>query len=145
MLRSLEKIAEDVGSANKIVDHRNTPEIKRRESVTVEIASCHTAIVASYTIQGYVPLSADGRLLARRPKGTLKIVVPGVPRGTPGLEMPDRAVDEFQVRAFDKDGRATSFALIARISSHTILPGLRDSARGRGVSNAACTSAPAKL
>ena len=37
------------------------------------------------------------------------IAVPGMPRGSPGMEMPDGSVDAFEVMAFGSDGKASEF------------------------------------
>jgi len=104
------KIARDAGHRVQVVDRGDMPEIKRRHFVPAELASCHTAIVAGYAIEGHVPLSDVARLLAQRPIGTLGIAVPGMPRGSPGMEMPDGSIDPFQVMAFDKAGRISVFS-----------------------------------
>ena len=59
--------------------------VKQQYGVPPELASCHTAIVGSYVIEGHVPALAIRRLLAERPdaKG---LAVPGMPVGSPGME-----------------------------------------------------------
>lgn len=49
-----------------------------------EAASCHTALVAGYVIEGHVPLPAIERLLADRPD-VVGLAVPGMPRDSPGM------------------------------------------------------------
>ena len=38
------------------------------------------------------------------------LAVPGMPRGSPGMEMPDGSKDDFEVMAFSAEGRATVFS-----------------------------------
>ncbi len=74
------------------------------------LASCHTAVVDGLAIEGHVPLAAVAALRAQRPEGVIGLAVPGMPRGSPGMEMPDGSVDPYQVLAFDRFGRVTVFA-----------------------------------
>ncbi len=50
-----------------------------------ELASCHTAKVGGYVIEGHVPASAVKRLLVERPQDR-GLAVPGMPAGSPGME-----------------------------------------------------------
>jgi hypothetical protein len=59
--------------------------VKARLGVPDELASCHTAEISGYAIEGHVPASAIMRLLAEKPaaKG---LAVPGMPIGAPGMD-----------------------------------------------------------
>lgn len=80
---------------------------KQEHGVTDELASCHTAIINGYVVEGHVPSDDIKRLLAQKPdiKG---IAVPGMPVGTPGMEMGNKK-DSFAVVAFDKQGQTNVF------------------------------------
>ena len=78
-------------------------EIKTRYNVPGELQSCHTAIVDGYIIEGHVPAADVKRLLAERPPVT-GLAVPGMPIGSPGMEMPGVAADPYDVLAFDGSG-----------------------------------------
>ena len=69
----------------------------------------HTGTVDGYLIEGHVPVADIKRLLQTRPK-VRGIAVPGMPAGTPGMEMPGGAVAPYDVIAFDAAGRTTVFA-----------------------------------
>lgn len=103
-------IARDLGHQVTVIDHPDMAAIKRRHGVPDELASCHTAIVAGYAVEGHVPLAAVARLLEERPRGLRGIAVPGMPRGSPGMEMPDGSKDPFEVVAFDSSGKTQVFA-----------------------------------
>jgi hypothetical protein len=62
--------------------------VKQQYGVTEELVSCHTAIVDGYVIEGHVPAEDVRRLLAEKPDVT-GIAVPGMPIGSPGMEMGD--------------------------------------------------------
>ncbi len=50
-------------------------------------ASCHTAKVAGYVIEGHVPAADIKRLIEQRPMAR-GLAVPGMPVGSPGMEGP---------------------------------------------------------
>lgn len=65
--------------------------------------------VDSYVIEGHVPVEQIERLLRERPEGVRGLAVPGMPIGSPGMEMGDRT-QPYQVIAFRKDGSRFVFA-----------------------------------
>jgi hypothetical protein len=73
------------------------------------LSSCHTAIVDGYVIEGHIPADVIRRLLKERPdvKG---IAVPGMPAGSPGMEVPGGVVQPYAVMTFDKDGNSEIYA-----------------------------------
>ena len=60
--------------------------VKARLGVPEELASCHTAVINGYVIEGHVPADDIKQLLAKRPKAR-GLAVPGMPVGSPGMEM----------------------------------------------------------
>jgi hypothetical protein len=95
-----------------VVTHDVSPEelstIAREAGVSAGLGSCHTAKVGGYAVEGHVPAADITRLLKERPD-VAGIAVPGMPVGSPGMEMGDR-VDPYNVVAFTKDGRRSVFA-----------------------------------
>jgi len=67
------------------VDTAELATIKSQLGVPGELASCHTAQIDGYIIEGHVPAVAIRRLLAERP-AALGLAVPGMPIGSPGME-----------------------------------------------------------
>jgi hypothetical protein len=62
---------------------------KRRElGVPEALGSCHTAKVGGYAIEGHVPASDIRRLLAEKPKAR-GLTAPGMPAGSPGMDVPN--------------------------------------------------------
>ena len=102
-------IAEKAGYQVTVIDHPDMPGIKKQHGVPGELASCHTAIVAGFAIEGHVPLEDVARLLEAKPAAIKGLAVPGMPRGSPGMEMPDGSEDTFVVLAFDGTGRSRPF------------------------------------
>ena len=103
------EIAKKAGYQVALVDHPDMPAIKARLGVPEALASCHTATVGGYALEGHVPLAAVVRLLEEKPKDVRGIAVAGMPRGSPGMEMPDGSKDDFEVMAFDAAGRISVF------------------------------------
>jgi hypothetical protein len=87
---------------------QNLNPIKAEAGLTPALASCHTAFVDGYVIEGHVPASDIRRLLEQRPQA-LGLAVPGMPIGSPGMEMGDRK-DPYQVILFNDQGQSRVFA-----------------------------------
>ena len=83
--------------------------IKAKLGVPASLGSCHTAVVASYVVEGHVPAADIRKLLAEKPK-VAGIGVGGMPIGSPGMEVPGRQADKYDVTAFTKDGKQRVFA-----------------------------------
>ena len=80
-------------------------ETKRRYGVPQEVASCHTAVVDGYVIEGHVPAQDIVPLLAKKPEDITGLSVPAMPTGTPGMEDEQAGrKDPFSVVAFSKSG-----------------------------------------
>lgn len=82
---------------------QNTP------GVPSSARSCHTATIDGYLVEGHVPVADVKRLLKERPK-IVGIAAPGMPAGSPGMEMPNGQVAPYDVVAFDRAGKITVFA-----------------------------------
>lgn len=104
------EIARGAGYAVTVENRADMAAVKARYGVPADLASCHTAIVAGYAIEGHVPMPHIARLLRERPDAVKGLAVPGMPRGSPGMEMPDGSKDDFEVMAFDAEGRGTVFS-----------------------------------
>ena len=81
--------------------------IKNKYGVSEAMASCHTAIVDGYVIEGHVPANDIMKLLKTKPK-IVGIAVPGMPSGAPGMEMGGRK-DSYNVMSFDKENHYQVF------------------------------------
>ena len=81
--------------------------IKDKYGVNRALASCHTAIINGYIVEGHVPANDIKTMLRDKPdiKG---LAVPGMVTGTPGMEMGGRRTP-FRVVAFDKDGQVSVY------------------------------------
>jgi len=77
-------------------------QIKDKYGVSSSLASCHTATINGYIVEGHVPANDIKTMLRDKPdiKG---LSVPGMVAGTPGMEMGDQKAP-FNVVSFNKDG-----------------------------------------
>ena len=78
--------------------------VKQQFNVPVALSSCHTGVVhgSGQIVEGHVPAREIHRLLKERPKA-LGLAVPGMPMGSPGMEMGDHR-DAYQVIGLRKTG-----------------------------------------
>ncbi len=84
---------------------------RQKAGVPDDLAGCHTAFMGDYVIEGHVPLADIRRVLAEKPN-ILGIAVPGMPTGSPGMEMGESR-DAYEVVAFATDGGRSIFAKYA--------------------------------
>jgi len=90
----------------------NTGEIdavKTMNRVPQELTSCHTAKIGGYVIEGHVPASDIMRLLKEKPQ-IHGLAVPGMPLGSPGMEVPGGDKDAYDVLSFDERGNAAVYS-----------------------------------
>jgi hypothetical protein len=83
-------------------------EVKDTFGVPVALRSCHVALLGAYVLEGHVPADLARRLLAEKPK-LIGLAVPGMPVGSPGMEMGPRK-DKYDVVAFAGGGKRWTYA-----------------------------------
>ncbi|WP_426000650.1 DUF411 domain-containing protein [Caulobacter sp. DWR1-3-2b1] len=83
--------------------------LHERYRVPVELSSCHLATVGGYVTVGHVPATDIARLLKERPKA-LGLTVPGMPLGSPGMEMPDGRKEAYDTLLLLPAGKTRVFA-----------------------------------
>ena len=93
----------------QVEDVQDLLSVKNRYQVPPQLQSCHTAIVDGYIIEGHVPVEDVERLLDERPDIT-GLAVPGMPPGSPGMEVSGAGSVSYDVLAFDKEGNVEVFA-----------------------------------
>jgi hypothetical protein len=109
------------GCCSKWVDHmraagfaveasnvRDVNLYKQEHGVPPQLASCHTALVDGYVVEGHVPADDVIKLLRERPE-VIGIAVPGMPMGSPGMESPNP--EYFETIAFNSAGPVAVFAV----------------------------------
>lgn len=96
------------GFEAEVQDLPDLTPIVRRLGVPEPLRSCHTGEIAGYFLEGHVPAADVVRLLEQRPRA-LGLAVPGMPVGSPGMEMGGRR-DPFQTLLVGRDGDVSVFA-----------------------------------
>jgi hypothetical protein len=86
-------------------------QIRAAAGVPADLGGCHTGKVAGYVVEGHVPVFAVQRLLAERP-AILGLAVPGMPLGSPGMEIEGEPGEPFNVIAFAADGSRTVYTTV---------------------------------
>ncbi|CAA6603104.1 exported hypothetical protein [Rhodospirillaceae bacterium LM-1] len=89
---------------------QNTEEmdaVKAKHGVPEALASCHTATIDGYVIEGHVPAQDIRRLLSERPKAR-GLSAPGMPQDAPGMD--GNTGQPYQVYLFRDDGTREVFA-----------------------------------
>jgi hypothetical protein len=95
----------------KAVDVPDIDKVKAERGVPNAAASCHTAVVNGYVVEGHVPADLVKRMLKEKP-AIVGIGAPGMPIGSPGMEMPNGQKEPYSIVAFDKAGKTTLYQRI---------------------------------
>jgi len=87
----------------------NLNKLKSDKGISPRYQSCHTAVSKDgYVFEGHIPGPIIQRFLAAPPKNAIGLTVPGMPVGSPGMEVGDRR-DEYDVLLLSKDGSHTVY------------------------------------
>ena len=97
------------GFAVEVHDIDNMGPTKERVGIPAAMGSCHTAEVGGYFVEGHVPADDIKRLLREHPdaKG---LTVPGMPAGSPGMEVPSGQTQPYDVFLVSKDGTTSVYS-----------------------------------
>ena len=83
--------------------------VKDTHGVPERLRSCHTGETGGYFVEGHVPASDIERLLIERPDAR-GIAVPGMPMGSPGMEMGDHR-ERYVTYLVARDGSTSVFTV----------------------------------
>jgi hypothetical protein len=100
---------ENSGFKVSVVETNDMNPIKLELGVPVSMSSCHTAKIGNYFVEGHVPAEDVKRLLKEQPDA-LGIGVPGMPLGSPGMEVPSGETQPYTVTRVNKDGSLSIFS-----------------------------------
>ena len=93
----------EAGFTYRIVETQELNRIKTQLGVPQRLASCHTAAIGGYVIEGHVPPAEIKRLMREKPNGR-GLAVPGMPMNSPGMEVPGAADEAYDVVLFGGGG-----------------------------------------
>ncbi len=86
--------------------------VKEELGVLRKWQSCHTAVSKEgYLFEGHIPAKYITQFLAAPPANALGLAVPGMPMGSPGMEIGDR-FDSYDVILMMKDGTSRVYATV---------------------------------
>jgi len=107
----------------EVIDNISNDMIQFKEKLGVPntMASCHTAVVNNYVIEGHVPADDIKQLLLDNPAHIKGLSVPQMPVGTPGMEMGLRK-DHFIVFSFNDEAEYQLFNAYQTNAENNYLP-----------------------
>ena len=101
------------GFSSKVVSLNNLNTIKSKYNIQGRYQYCHTGVVVTkqgeYVFEGHIPSEYVSQFLANPPEGAIGLSVPGMPAGSPGMEVGDRR-DYYQVLQLNEDGSSSIYA-----------------------------------
>ena len=91
--------------------------IKNQYQIPNNLRSCHSTQIGNYTIEGHVPIESINKLFREKPNIN-GIAVPGMPLGSPGMEMHSHEshshdYENYKVVSFSKTGKTKIFDVIS--------------------------------
>lgn len=92
-----------------VTDDPERADFRASLGVPDSAASCHTAVVDGYAIEGHVPAEAIRRLLTERPDA-VGLALPGMPVDSPGMGGDATSWADQQVMLVSRDGSLSRFS-----------------------------------
>ena len=92
-----------------VIEAPDMAAIKNARGVPEDLRSCHTALVHGYAIEGHVPPRDILRLIKSRSRIVRGLAVPGMPAGSPGMDVGHNHKQPYQVFAFGHGGKRSVF------------------------------------
>ena len=100
---------QQAGFSVQMQDEPQMEAFKRQLGIPSGKESCHTAQIGDYVFEGHVPAQDIKRFLAEKPKAK-GLVLPGMPLGSPGMEVPGTTPRPYTVERLEADGSTTPYA-----------------------------------
>ena len=95
-------------------DLANLTQFKLRHGIELRYQSCHTAVTPQgFVFEGHIPARFVNQFLAEPPSEAIGLAVPGMPVGSPGMEVGDKFMP-YQVLLLKRDGNHEIYAAIRR-------------------------------
>ena len=89
------------------IDLPSLAQVKEQYGIPDSLSACHTGVVGGYVVEGHVPAADVRRLLREQPEAA-GLAVPGMPIGSPGMEVPGQPAQPYAVYLVE-DGGATVY------------------------------------
>ena len=98
---------EAAGFRVEVTDVDDVDPVKKANGLPLRLASCHTALVGGYVVEGHVPAGDVRRMLREKP-AILGLAAPGMPAGSPGMDVPGSP--PYDVLSVARDGTTSVYA-----------------------------------
>ncbi len=106
------KHLESKGFSSTTKDHKSLQEVKEKYNIKPEYRSCHTAVSEDgYIFEGHIPSKYIAQFLSEKNPNAIGLSVPGMPLGSPGMEVGNRFAP-YEVLILFKDGTSNVYAEI---------------------------------
>ena len=103
---------EDNGFVADTQNHQNLEDIKKMYEIKPEYRSCHTGVSSNgYIFEGHVPSKYVTQFLSEDHPNAIGLSVPGMPLGSPGMEVDDLFMP-YEVLILFKDGTSEIYARV---------------------------------
>lgn len=89
--------------------------VKKELLVPPAYQSCHTGVVGGFVFEGHVPEKFVKQFLANPPEQAVGLTVPGMPLGSPGMEVGERFTP-YDILLIKKDGSVETYAQIKTVA-----------------------------
>lgn len=100
------------GFKSKVEHPDDLNAIKDKFGIKPQYQSCHTAVSQEgYVFEGHIPARLVKQFLAEKPANAIGLAVPGMPLGSPGMEVGDR-ITPYDVLLLHTDGTSSVFARV---------------------------------
>lgn len=104
---------EEAGFNPEVRNHNSFDSVKRKLGIPKHLQSCHTGVSDSgYFFEGHIPPKFISSFLDNPPEDAIGLAVPGMPAGSPGMEMGDK-FDPYSIMLVKKDGSSEVYADVA--------------------------------
>lgn len=102
---------QNAGYSVEIRQVSDMSDIKEQYGIDESMQSCHTAVHqrTGLVFEGHIPITHVTSLIQTPVEGAIGLSVPGMPLGSPGMEVGNRK-DPYQVRLLKEDGNALTYA-----------------------------------
>lgn len=106
----------DVNGFRSTIHHpEDLNAVKQKFGIAPQYQSCHTGVSSDgYVFEGHIPARLIKKFLADKPAGAIGLAVPGMPIGSPGMEMGER-ITPYNVLQLNKDGSTSVYAHVSAL------------------------------
>ena len=100
---------EQAGFEVRLEERPRTDPVRRASGAPAELVGCHMALHDRFAFEGHVPAAAVHRFIAD-PGPWRGLAVPGMPAGSPGMEVEGVPAQTYDVLRYDQAGHYEAYA-----------------------------------